>query len=174
MTRSILHSRGPLAALALAGLTLGSLAALPRSEEPDPRAVAEAYLEAYGAMDFDRLETYWSEASVWQDPTSAAVGASPDPVSGATAIRAHLTTATTGLEDLEFVFDERFESAGFVVSVGTMRYGIDVAPPGKPAHRARFELRTVIVLEIRDGVVVRHTDYTDFSHWREQWQAAQR
>lgn len=136
----------------------------------EPLAVAERYLAAYEALDFDRLLTFWTDDSVWQDPTGAEIGASPAPVRGATAIRDHLLAATNGIEAVEFDLPERFHSGGQVVNIGTFRYTLDGTALGAPGKRARFEMRTVIVLEVRDGKVLSHTDYADFSDWQEQLQ----
>ena len=130
--------------------------------------VAEAYLDAYAALDFERLETYWTDASVWQDPTGAEIGASPAPVTGADAIRTYLKAATNGIDKLELTIDERFHSADHVVHVGTLRYTLDGAVMGAPGKTVPFEFRTVIVLVIEDGKVLRHTDLADFRDWRQQ------
>lgn len=153
--------------LLLATLLLAGQALVPTADHPS-LDVAERYLAAYAALDFDRLGAFWTDATVWSDPTGAEIGASPEPVRGAQAIRAHLEAATRGVEELELEIDERFRSAGHVVSVGTLRYTLDGAAVGAPGKRVPFELRTVIVLEVQGGRVVRHTDYADFTRWREQ------
>lgn len=161
-------------ALLLLLLPVGALASLRSGQEADASdasAVAERYLAAYEALDFKALAAFYTKKSVWQDPTGGEIGASTEEVVGGGAIVAYLRGATTGLQDLSFAWDERFRSGDQVVNIGTFRYSASGAVYGSSAETIPFEMRIVVVLQIRDGKVLRHTDYTDFSTWIEQLRA---
>jgi len=135
-----------------------------------PLELAERYLSAYEHLDWETLAGFYADDAVWHDPTSAEIGAPGVPVAGREAIVQHLERATAGILAMDFEFDRVFHSAGVVVNVGLFRYETRHPDPSRSDETLRFELDTVIVLEIEKGLVRRHTDYADFEAWGRQYQ----
>lgn len=131
-------------------------------------AIAERYLDRYTALDFDALASFYTDNSTWQDPTGAEVGASIEPIRGGDAILAHLRTVCQPIERMRLDVERRFESGGVVVSSGDFTMTLDRRAFGGAAGAVDVTLAIVIVLEIRDGKVHRHIDYTDFSNYAEK------
>lgn len=169
------HSLPLLAALLLTAL---SLPRHTRAGESDERhetqlALAQAYLRAYQDQDMPALAEFWTSESVWQDPTGAEIGASAEPVRGAENIRAHLTAVCAGIKELRFDLPQRFTSGAQVVCIGRFSFVLEARGAGSSAD-IPFSMDTVIILELKEGKVVRHTDYADFSSWRAQYEAGRR
>ncbi len=129
----------------------------------EPLALARSYLDAYGKFDFERLRPFWSEATVFADPTAAELGHSPAPTKGAAAIEASLRAAIARLLDLELVYDECYHSGGQAVGIGRLHYRLAGADFGPGYDDATFDVRVVSVLRLEGGTVLEHTDYTDLS-----------
>jgi len=140
----------------------------------DPLAVARSYLEAYGEFDLERLRPFWSEASVFADPTAAELGHSPAPTRGAAAIEATLRAAIAPLLDLELVYDECFHAGGQAVGIGRLHYRLAGADFGPGYDDPTFDVRVVSVLRLAGGTVLEHTDYTDLSGFWGRVAAARR
>jgi ketosteroid isomerase-like protein len=104
---------------------------------------------------------------VWCDPTTAELGMPGAPVTGVESILTELRSATATVQDLRFEFTETFASGGHVIAIGSLFYTLPPEALGRTERSAHFELRVVTALEIEDGRVRAHTDYTDFSHWQE-------
>ncbi len=158
-------------------LTLGAGVALPRLADGRAQAaeleLADRYLAAYAQLDLEALRPFWDERTVWSDPTTAEIGSAAKPARGPDAIAALLNASVAGVENLAFTFEERFHSGGFVVAIGTLRYRLPAAALGRTQGDADFAMRVVSVLRLDGDTIVQHTDYTDFSRWRETIERSQ-
>ncbi len=139
---------------------------------PDPMPVATRYLDAYARFDLAALHEFWDDASVFQDPTTAEIGAPLGPVRGAKAITKALRGSTQGVTNLSFRFEETFHSGGRVVAIGRLLYTMPAKMLSKTEGDLEFDLRVVTVLHIEGDRVREHTDYSDFSGWRAKIAAA--
>jgi len=145
-----------------------------RLSAQEPLQVAQSYLEAYGEFDLERLRPFWSEASVFADPTGAELGHAAAPMRGAGAIEATLRAAIARMLDLELVYDECYHSGGQAVGIGRLHYRLAGADFGPGYDDPTFDVRVVSVLRLAGGTVLEHTDYTDLSGFWGRVAAARR
>lgn len=136
----------------------------------DLKSISRQYFDAYFSMDQAEYSKYMAEDVTWSDPTWSEIDPSNKPVSGKSAVLAHLKTATEGLSNLSYAIEEHFVSGPVAVFEGIMKYTFNDAGSGKSFD---FEIREVSVLEFRDGKIIKHTDYSDFKTWLQQYQSQQ-
>lgn len=154
--------------------TLALFAQGPGSKRVDPSPVAARYLNAYAKFDLDQLAAFWDDQSIFHDPTTAEIGPELGPVRGARAIVDALRGSTQGVTDLRFDFEEQFHSGDRVVAIGRLLYTMPAKMLGKAKGDLDFDLRVVTVLRVEGDKIREHTDYSDFSRWRAQVEAAMR
>ena len=146
----------------------------PAAGQRAPLAVAKAYLAAYGRFDLEALRGYWTDATVWDDPTSAEIGPALPPTRGRDAIVRMLREALEPLLAPTIEYTEWFHSGEHAVGIGRLRYSLSASRVPSARHDVHFDVRVVSVLRIAGETVVEHTDYTDLSGFRERIAAARR
>lgn len=139
-----------------------------RESEASELEIAKRYLDRYTALDFDGIAAFYTDESTWEDPTGAEVGASTEPVRGRDAILAHLRTICQPIRSMNFDVERQFESGALVVSTGDFTMSLDRRSFGGSEGTVDVTVAIVIVLEVRDGKIRRHIDYTDFSNYAEK------
>ena len=152
---------------------IGATARTERGEADDETrllvSIADRYLEAY-CRDVDAMAALLAEDAEFHDPTAAILGPGMggEPIYGRQAIADWFRAATTGVESVTVERIGSLVSKHRVVWVVRSRVELDPAraPQGFPQV---FEAPLVIVLEIRDGKVVRHHDYWDAESFRRAW-----
>ena len=148
--------------VAFIGSLFLSTAAFASAPDNDVIAVADAYMQAYQAQDHDAMERLYAEDAVFIDPTSVDAGLPNGPVmwSGRREIMAHLRPKD-GVESslvLDYDVYTKFEHSGVVV------YAANVSYVYETEDQTWNGLTPVItVISVRDGKVVEHRDYTDYT-----------
>ncbi len=144
--------------LALAGSLTGFAAAAADHHEETPRAVAEAWLDAYSSQDFAVMTALMTEDTVFIDPTSFNIDMVTDRIEwrGPEAITAGVSA--WGINHGRYTVNRSYEASGRVIFNGH----IDVIyGEGENAQAFRYPITTIITVE--DGRVAEHRDYTDFN-----------
>ena len=143
------------ALLTSATLALTLLSAQPALADDNPVALAQAYINAYEAQDFDAMRDFMADEMVFIDPTSfdlvhvseAANWSGPDAtIAGISAWNIH-----SGAYRIERIY----EAAGRVIFDGA--FDAHMATPDG-VRTFRYPIVTIITVE--DGQVVEHRDYT--------------
>ncbi len=154
--------------MVVAGLwCLGQASPAPRSPE-SAIDIANRYIEAYLSLDQEALAPFFTEESVWCDPTSKEIGARGTPETGGEKILQRLKQETQGLIECHLDVEEQFASGGYVVTRGAFGYRMVGDLFGRPGEDFEVNMSLVMVLRIDGDKVLEHTDYTDFSDYREQ------
>lgn len=142
----------------VAGIFVIMMALAARQEDAPDIPVAEAYLAAYEAQDFDALAALYAEDAVFIDPTSFDVGEITQPIDwqGRDAILTGLRS--WNVERLEYAVDRNYQASGRTVFDGavTAVYALEDGD-----QHYRFPIVTIVT--VQDGQVVEHRDYTDFT-----------
>lgn len=165
----------PLHGLLAAVLAAALFAPVSAAQQPAarrPLQVAKDYFAAYGRFDLAALRGYWTEATVFADPTAAEIGEALPPTRGGEAIARVLQTALAGLLAPSIEYSECFHSGGLAVGIGRLRYALPAGNVPEARRDATFDVRVVSVLRIAGDRIVEHTDYTDLSGFHERIAAA--
>ncbi|MCL6272625.1 nuclear transport factor 2 family protein [Muricauda sp. 2012CJ35-5] len=135
-------------------------------EELDLKTISRTYIDAYFGKSIDIFASMMADEVEWSDPTWAEVDPSTKLVSGKTKVLQHLKQATAEIQNMSYAIDHHFVSGNFAVFEGTLNYEWKQEATGKVFS---FSMREVSVLEFESGLIVKHTDYTDFKRWKEQY-----
>ena len=144
--------------LAIAGCLTGLAAASADHHAETPRAIAEAWLEAYSNQDFEGMTALMTEDTVFVDPTSFDIAAITNRIEwqGPDAITSGV--GAWGINHGRYTIERSYESSGRVIFNGH----IDVIyGEGEGAQAFRYPITTIIT--VADGHVTEHRDYTDFN-----------
>ncbi len=150
----------------LAVVTALGLTPLALADDESDRAVAEAYIAAYEHQNLDAMRALYADDAVFVDPTSFHLPQMP-PIhwQGPDTILEGI--AGWGISGLELHLDRSYTASGAVVFDGNA--DVVYATPAGPRV---FNYPIVTIVTIRDGQVVEHRDYTDYSGAREITAAA--
>jgi ketosteroid isomerase-like protein len=137
---------------------LTALALLMVDAANDDREIAETYLAAYQAQDFETMHELYAEDAHFIDPTSfdmPNIGARIEWI-GPDAIIAGLSG--WGVTRIDYTIAQTYAASGRVVFQATadVVYG-----NGTDERVFRYPITTIIT--IVDGKVAEHRDYTDFT-----------
>ena len=145
-----------------------------QAETEETRRVAEAYGAAYQNEDWDALRELVDDEISFFDPTASIFGppygverVGPDEMLG------ELQPAFENIENLEFNTEFSFVAKNHSVEVGTASFEMPGSAVNADVETVRLVHRFVKVVEVREGKVVFHRDYVDYSNFNEQI-AAQR
>jgi len=129
----------------------------PAGEVASARSIAEAWLEAYGSQDFDRMTSLMTDETVFIDPTSFAIDAVTNRIEwqGPAAITSGI--AGWGMTQGVYTIDRTYEASGHVVFNGH----VDVIY-GEGEERQAFRYPITTIISVINGRVAEHRDYTDF------------
>jgi len=147
-----------IAALSFAGVS----AAEGLSESEARIALAKQYLTAYSTFDVTIMEPFLSEDMVFHDPTSSNQNADglPFVFEGKQAVMKGLGDYAAQFANfaLDYKIERQYESNGVVVFIAQISY------MGETKDGGKFEGSAPIVtaITVKDGKVVRHTDYFDY------------
>lgn len=156
------------------GLTLAFLliAAPATADESDVSAqgsaamrIAMDYIDAYGAFDLERVETFYAEDAVFTDPTSfefTDFGA-PYHWEGREAIirELHELKTESGVVAVTYKSSQVYEASGRVVFVA------DLQPVYNTKEGVvRTQVPIVTIVTVRNGKVIEHRDYADYDRLR--------
>jgi len=150
-----------LAAAAIVSLPTISAAENPAASEA-PVALAKEYLAAYSTFDVTVMEPFLSEDMVFHDPTSSNQNAG-----GTSFFYEGKQAVMKGLGDyaaqfasftLDYKIERQYESNGVVVFIAQISYMGESKVGDKFAGSAPI----VTAITVKDGKVVRHTDYFDY------------
>lgn len=133
------------------------LLAITATAAADDRQIADSWLEAYQAQDFDTMGSFLNENSRFIDPTSFGREGFDGPIdwTGPEAILSGIRA--WGVTHAEYHFEDVFESPGRVIYRGS----IDVTY-GMPDARYSFNFPITTIISVDSGHVAEHRDYTDY------------
>ncbi|WP_421784692.1 nuclear transport factor 2 family protein [Hyphobacterium sp.] len=123
----------------------------------DDRQVADAWLEAYQAQDFEAMGALLNESSRFIDPTSFGREGFDGPIDwmGPDAILSGIRA--WGVTHAQYHFDDVFTSPGRVIYRGSIdvTYGTE-----DTRYSYNFPITTIITVE--SDHIAEHRDYTDY------------
>jgi hypothetical protein len=115
----------------------------------------------YQAGDVDGVAAFYTAESVMEDPTAIARAAGVRLV-GVGEIAGSLEQAFAAVTDFRLDIERRFTTGPYAVLTGVVSYSIPGAAVGDDRDTVRLEADFTLILEVREGMVVRHTDYVNY------------
>jgi len=127
------------------------------------RPVADAYMEAYQAQDFEVLSGLYAEDAIFVDPTSFDVAPITSPIrwQGSDAIIDGIQGWS--VTSMRYTLERTYEASGHVIydGISDVEFG---TPEGAVTYR--FPIITIITVE--NGQATEHRDYTDYAGMQRQ------
>ncbi|WP_298753981.1 hypothetical protein [uncultured Psychroserpens sp.] len=136
--------------------------------------VTKTYLKAFYDLDYEKLETFYTDESFWFDPSTAVINPNVKKSIGKDKIIADLKSGFNGVQDAKYTFEKEFYSGPYVAIWGNYYYRIPAKFfQGMMHSDAVFEFNVPMVtnLVIKDGKVLEHFEYADWTDWAKQAQA---
>lgn len=124
--------------------------------------LASNYLAAYSTFDVNKMAPFFAENAVFTDPTSnnQIPGVEEFTFDGKEAILKGLGDYASGYNSFSVHYDvkRRYESSGNVVFIADLTYKGET----KKGDAFSGGAPIVTVIKVKDGKIVRHTDYFDY------------
>jgi len=132
---------------------------------------AKAYVKAYGERDYDAMLALAAEEVVFQDRTAVRIG-SGTPVQGRERFSHMLRSVLGNLSSFSIQIDTEYFHGNYAVFAGEVSYAFPGAQVGLSAESFGVTHELAIVLEFKDGKIIRHDDLADYDAYVEALMAA--
>lgn len=135
--------------------------------------IAKEYLKAFYDLNYEKLETFYTDKSFWYDPSTSIITPNVQKSIGKDKIIADLRSGFNGVQDAKYTFEKVFYSGPYVAIWGNYYYRIPAKYfQGMMHSDAIFEFNIPMVtnLVIKDGKVLEHLEHADWSSWGKQAQ----
>ncbi len=132
------------------------------------KRVAQEYHAAYMGLEFEKMREILADSASWEDPTAQELFGLTRVV-GADSIFAQLTRAFTGVFEIKHREDDYRYSGHFAMMETLLDYSFNLGEGGKRIDIT--DLHVIFIYEVRDGKVVSHRDYADYSTMVQQLNA---
>ena len=145
-------------------LPLAMTAEEPPAEPGELKRIALEYLEALANADWEKQRTFYTDESVFEDPTADLFG-EPWHFRGADEITNFWRTSYEGSGTLGVTntFDRIFVNGSRVVLVYDALVRFDGLQVGFPGEQLEGHIQGVTVLRIEGGKVLHHLDHVDYA-----------
>lgn len=132
--------------------------------------IAEKYLALYTSMKFDELGEFYTDESVFEDPTTSFFdpSGSYEKKLGREDITAFLKDGFAKISNVEFKIEKQFSAGVIFYSYGILNYDYMMNREGKDVL-LKIKLPLTIILEFKDGKVIHHQDIADYNEWYSQY-----
>jgi hypothetical protein len=158
--------------LGLIGLVVVAWACCPRfalaQESPSPFEIAESYLNALYAFDFDALQTLLASDATFNDPTGESLAGTEISYLGRDAIISGFEASSAILRDASFEVHGGFDSGEYVVLNLTYRFEVNGEAFGTPGAWIPIAMPAVTILRTINGIVLEHLDHADYDEFMRQ------
>ncbi len=148
--------------LLAAALLLITPAHAEEQETSETVRIAEEYLAAYSSYDANLIAPHISDDMIFYDPTSSNENADSGPFifEGKEAVLKGLGDYASQYKSfsVDYAVERRYESEGVVVFVAMLTWNILTANDATATGSSPI----VTAVTVKDGKVVKHTDYYDY------------
>jgi limonene-1,2-epoxide hydrolase len=147
-------------------ISMNSIGLLAQSTEE----VADKYLVLYTSKQFDAMKGYYTDQSTFQDPTMSFFDQESkyETLKGSDNIIAFLKDGFASISKIDFQVQNNFAVGVINYSYGILKYKYTVDREGK-TKVMDIALPLAIILEIKDGKVIRHQDIADYNEYYKQY-----
>jgi hypothetical protein len=136
----------------------------------DASEISSKYLELYTSMRFDEIGVFYTDKSIFEDPTTSFF----DPrrkyeiKTGSDDITAYLKKGFEKISNIEFNIEKQYAAGTISFSYGILNYDYMIKVEGKD-KTLKIKLPLAIILEIKEGKVIHHQDIADYNEWYQQY-----
>lgn len=136
--------------------------------------VAKHYLETLYRFDFAALRELIAEEVVFDDPTSTYFGGEAWHFEGPDELVGFFERSSAGTSSNSFEVVQEFATASYAVLTVVYVSAGDGGVVGAPGVAIELRVPAVTIVEVRDGLVVRHLDHVDYASMMAQVEAQKR
>ncbi|MEM8964764.1 MAG: nuclear transport factor 2 family protein, partial [Acidobacteriota bacterium] len=163
MTKRLKSARFVLLFVVGALVSVGPILAAGEMTAADREALARDYFKALESLDWDKQATFYTEESVFEDPTSVMFG-EPWHFVGPEAIVEfwRSSTESSGTIEVKHDIQRLFVSGPYVVIDFASTVRLTAVMIGFPDEEISSVIEVSTVLRIDDGKVLHHLDHADY------------
>ena len=131
---------------------------------------AQKYLALYTSMKFDDIGEYYTDQSIFEDPTMSFFdqAGNYEKKSGREEITTFLKEGFAKISNTQFNIEKEFTVGAISYSYGLLNYDYNVSREGQ-IKTLRIELPLAIILEVKEGKIIHHQDIADYNEWYRQY-----
>lgn len=146
---------------------------LPLTAQEEVNVVADDYLEAVQAQDWEAMAGFLTEASVYQDFTMEYYDREAVDLVGRDAIVEFWRTSSedSGTSEIHYDVEKRFTAGPCVVLTLALRVRVSGEFFGVPKSEIELTGDLITFLRIEDGKVTHHVDYVNYGQVAPQIEA---
>ena len=132
----------------------------------------QQYIDDYVNMQFDDLAKYYTSESIFQDPTLVLIDKNAaKKVQGIKAILEKLRRNFNGITRQKYTLNTYYKVGDYSIYTGVYDYTQNATAFGGPNVDIQFSLKSTTILKEKEGKVIEHIEYMDYSSWFEQFEA---
>ena len=133
---------------------------------------AAKYLSFYTTKQFDAIKAYYTDESIFQDATMSFFDQQGkyETLKGSENISAFLKEGFASISEIDYQVQHEYAVGVISYSYGILKYEYVISHEGQQKS-LKIELPLAIVLEVKNGKVIRHQDIADYNKWYEQYKA---
>jgi predicted SnoaL-like aldol condensation-catalyzing enzyme len=131
----------------------------------ETKEIAESYIKVYASLDFEKLSTFHNSESIWHDPTAEDLWGMKAQ-KGKTQILQYLKKAYENAISMELKIIRSFFSGSYAIYETNMLYK---TKKGQKEITIK-ELPVNFHFKIKDGKVIEHFDFADYTVFLPQYQ----
>lgn len=137
-------------------------------ESPSPMEIAESYLKALYAFDFETVRSLLAPDATFRDPTGDALAGTEISYRGRDAIISGFEASARTLRDAHFEVRSGFDSGEYVVLNLIYRFEVNSEAFGGAEAWIPVAMPAVTILRIVNGKIQEHLDHGDYDEFMEQ------
>lgn len=140
------------------------------AQDGDVAKIASEYLSLYTSMQFDEIQKFYTEDSIFEDPTMSIFNENGhyETPKGPRNIADFLTKGFNNISDVHFEIKSQYTSGIVAYHQGILHFKSSIGTT-KEGNPFRFELPLAIILSIKNGKIIRHQDIADYETWNQQY-----
>ncbi|MEQ8574742.1 nuclear transport factor 2 family protein [Fulvivirga sp.] len=128
------------------------------------------YLTLYTSMKFDELGEYYTDQSIFEDPTMSFFDQTENYVkkTGKEQIVTFLKEGFSKISNIEFDIEKQYSVGVISYYYGILNYDYVINHEGLE-KLLKIKLPLAIILEVKDGKVIHHQDIANYYEWHQQY-----
>ncbi|GFZ93821.1 hypothetical protein GCM10011531_27200 [Aquaticitalea lipolytica] len=132
--------------------------------------LGDEYLALYTDLKFDEMMAFYSDDSVFEDPTMSffSKDLSYEIIKGPKNINAFLKEGFKKITNTEFIIEKQYKVGAIQFYYGTLNYKYNIGKESE-SKVITFSIPLAIILTIKDDKVIHHQDIADYNIWLKQY-----
>jgi limonene-1,2-epoxide hydrolase len=141
-----------------------------QTSDESKEMLVNTYLSLYTSLKFDEMTKYYSDNSIFEDPTMSFFNEdkSYEIITGPKNINTFLKEAFKKITDVSFKIEKQYNAGVIFFYYGTFNYKYDIGKDNN-LKIINLSLPLAIILTVKDNKIIHHQDIADYNLWFKQY-----